>query len=66
MEDGFYKNLERLLVQAGKRDKILVAHLQRIFEAYDAVMQSYYEQRHGSSGADTTTSMENLGEQVYV
>ena len=53
-------------VQAGKRDKILLAHVQRICEAHDTVMRSYYQQIHGSSGADATTSMENIGEQVYV
>jgi len=25
-------------------------------------MRSYYQQIHGSSGADATTSMENIGE----
>jgi len=29
-------------------------------------MRSYYQQIHGLSGADVTTSMENIGEQVYV
>jgi len=68
VEDDFYNNLklEKLNVQAGKRDKILLAHVQRICEAHDTVMQSYYQQVHGSSGADATTSMENIGEQVYV
>ena len=70
MEDDFYNNLklEKLNVQAGKRDKILLAHVQRICEAHDTVMWSYsdYQQMHGSSGADATTSMENIGEQVYV
>jgi len=65
VEDDFYK-LEKLNVQAGKRDKILLAHMQRICEAHDTVMRSYYQQIHGSSGADATTSMENIGEQVYV
>ena len=66
VEDNFYNKLEKLNVQAGKRDKILVAHVQRICEAHDTVMRSYYQQIHGSPGADTTTSMENFGEQVYV
>ena len=66
VEDEFYNKLERLNIQAGKKDKILAAHMQRIYEAHDTVMRSYYQQIHGSSRADTTTSMENLGEQVYV
>jgi len=67
VEDDFYNKLERLNVQAGKRDKILAAHVQRICEVHDTVMRSYYQQiQSGSSGADATTSMENIGEQVYV
>ena len=31
-------------VQAGKRNKILLAHVQRICEAHDTVMRSYYQQ----------------------
>jgi len=58
--------LEKLNVQAGKRDKILLAHAQRTCEAHDTGMRSYYQQIHGSSGADATTSMENIGEQEYV
>jgi len=66
VEDDFYNKLEKLNVQAGKRDKILLAHVLRICEAHDTVMQSYYQQIHGSSGADATMSMENIGEPVYV
>jgi len=46
VEDDFYNNLklEKLHVQAGKRDKILLAHVQRICEAHDTVMRSYYQQ----------------------
>jgi len=55
VEDDFYKKLERLGVQAGKRDKILVAHVQRTCEAHDTIIRSYYQQMHGSSGADATT-----------
>jgi len=64
VEDDFYNKLEGLSVQAGQRDKILAAHVQRICEAHDTVMQSFYQQIHGSSGADATTSMEIPGEQV--
>jgi len=66
VEDDFYNKLEKLNVQAGKRDKILLAHVQRICEVHDTVMRSYYQQIHGSSGAEATTSMENIREQVYV
>ena len=44
VEDDFYKKLEKLNVQARKRDKILLAHVQRICEAHDTVMRSYYQQ----------------------
>jgi len=66
VEDDFYNKLERLNVQAGKKHKILAEHVQRIYEAHDTVMESYYQHIHGSSGADATTSMENIGEKVYV
>jgi len=66
VEDDFYNKLERLSVQAEKRDKILAAHVQRLCEAHDTVIKSYYQQIHGSSGADATSSMENLAGQVYV
>jgi len=46
LEDDFYNKLEKLNVQAGKRDSILLAHVQRICEAHDTVMQSYYQQIH--------------------
>jgi len=32
VEDDFYNMLERLSIHAGKKDKILVVHVQRIFE----------------------------------
>ena len=66
VEDDFYNKLEKLNVHAWKRDKILLAHVQRICEAHDTVMRSYNKQIHGSFGADATTSIENIGEQVYV
>ena len=65
VEDDFYNKLEKLNVQSGKRDKILLAHVQRICEAHHTVMRSCYQQIHGSSGADATTSVENIGEQTY-
>ena len=66
MRDDFYNKLERLSVQEGKKNKTLAAHVHRICEAHDTVLQSYYQQIHGLSGADATTSMEYIGEQVYV
>ena len=44
VEDHFYNKLERLNVQAGQNDKILAAHVQRMCEAHDTVMHSYYQQ----------------------
>ena len=58
VEDDFYNKLEKLNVQAGKRDKILFAHVQRICEAHDTVLRSYYQQIHGSSGAIDGDEME--------
>jgi len=58
VEDDFYSKLEKLNVEAGKRDKIFVAHVQRICEAHDSVLRSYYQQIHGSSGADATTKLQ--------
>ena len=55
VQDYFYNKKERLMVQAEKRDKILVAHVQRT---------GSMQQIHGISRHDTTTSMENLKEQV--
>jgi len=69
MEDhSVYNKLEKLNMQAGKKYKIVLAHVQRICEAHDTIFRSYYQQIHGSSesGADATTSMENIGEHVYV
>jgi len=66
VEDDFYNKLERLNVQADKRDKILALHVQRICKAHHTVIWSCYQQIHVSSGADTMTWMENLGKQEYV
>jgi len=64
--DNLYNKFETMSAQAGKRDKILAVHVQRICEAHRTVIQCYYQQIYGSSEADATTSMENLREQVYV
>jgi len=66
LKDDFYNKLERLSLQAGKKYKIVAVHVQRICEVHDTVMRYYYQQIPGSSGADTTTSMENIGKQEYV
>ena len=44
VEDDFYNKLEKLNVQAGERDKILLAHVQRICKVHDTVIRSYYQQ----------------------
>ena len=44
VEDDFYNKLEKLNVHAGKKDRILLAHVQRICEAHDTVMRPYYQQ----------------------
>ena len=62
MEDDFYNKLGKLNVQAEKRDTILLVHLQRICEAHDTVMRSYYQQIHGSSGADATSEWLNISD----
>ena len=38
VEDDFYNKLERLNVQAGEKDKVLAAHVQRICEAHDTAI----------------------------
>ena len=43
MEDDFYNKIEKLNVQAGKKDKILAVHVQRICEAHDTSMRPYYQ-----------------------
>jgi len=68
VEDHFYNKLESkgFSVQTGTKETILAAHMQCICVAHDTVMRSYCQQIHGSSGAETMTSMENIGEQVYM
>jgi len=43
LEDVFYDKLERLSVQAGKRDHILAAHVQRTCKTHDTIIRSYYQ-----------------------
>jgi len=40
VEDDFYNKFERLNVQAGRKDKILAAHVQRICEAHDILLSA--------------------------
>ena len=47
VENDFYNKLESLSLQAGKKDKILTAHVQRICEGHDTVIRSYFQQIHG-------------------
>jgi len=44
VENDFYNKLEKLNVQAGKRDKILSANVQHICEVHYTVMRSYCQQ----------------------
>ena len=44
VEDDSYNKLERPSVHAGKKVKILAAHVQRICEAHDTIIGSYYQQ----------------------
>ena len=65
VEDGFYK-ARRLSVQAGNRDKILSAHMQRICQVHDTVIRSYHQQIQRSYAIDAKKLKDNFGEQVYV
>ena len=50
VEDDSYNKRERLNVQERKKYKILAEHVQRICEAHDTVMRSYYQQIHKKIG----------------
>ena len=50
VEDDFYNKLEKLNVQAGSKDKIALAHVQRICEANDTVKRSFHQQILGRLG----------------
>ena len=62
MEDDFYNKLEKLNDKQGKGTKFCW----RMCNADAKRITQHYQQIHGSSGADATMSMENIGEQVYV
>ena len=67
VEDDFYNKLEKLNVHAGKRDKIACAtHMRSARHSNAILLSANTEVTFGSPGADATTSMENIGEQVYV
>ena len=56
MEDDFYKKLEKLDVQAEKKDKIFSDHVTQVCEGHDRVILSYLQQIHASPGADVKGS----------
>jgi len=41
----WYNKLEKLNVRAGKKDKILLVHVQRLREAHETVMRSYFHKK---------------------
>ena len=59
VEVDFYNKLDKLNVQAGKKDKILLAHVQRICEAHDTVMRSYHQGRLGLTRRRQWRTLEN-------
>ena len=56
MESDFYEKLEKLDVQAGKKDKIFSDHITQVCEAHGQVISSYLQQIHRSPGADAKGS----------
>ena len=64
-EDDFYNKCSKGSVYKQEK-KSVSSQVQRICEAHDTVMRSYYQKIHGSSRAHAMTSMKNIGEQVYV
>ena len=67
MESDFYEKLEKLGVQAGKKDRIFSDHLTQVCAAHGQVLSSYFQQIHGSPGTDAKESSlrNNIGENVY-
>ena len=65
MEGDVYEKLEKLDVQAGKKDKIFSDHVTQVCEAHDRVMLSSLQQIHESQGADVKGSRNNIGQNVY-
>jgi len=52
VEDDFYNKLKRLKVQAEEKYKITAVHVQRICEALETLIRSYYQQIHYRSGQE--------------
>ena len=67
MESNFYEKLEKLDVQAGKKDKIFSDHLTQVCEAHGQVISSYFQQIHECPGTDAKGSSlkNNIWENVY-
>ena len=67
MKSDFYEKLEKLDVQAGKKDKIFSDHITQVCEAHGQVISSYLQQIHGFPGTDARGSSQknNIGENVY-
>ena len=66
MEGNFYEKLEKLVVQAGKKDEIFSDHVTQVCEAHARVILSYFQQIHGSPGADAKVLKNDIGQNVYV
>ena len=63
-EGDFYDKLQKLDVQARKKDNIFSDHVTQVCEAHDRVILSYLQQIHGSPGADAKVSKDNNGQNV--
>ena len=59
VEDNFYNKLDKLNVHAGKRDKILLAHVQRICEAHDTVKKREQSRQESTTNGKIASSVEN-------
>ena len=65
MEIDFSEKLEKLDVQAGKKEKIFYDHLTQVCEAHNRVMLSYHQQIQGSPGVNARGSKDDIGQNVY-
>jgi len=65
MEGDVYEKLEKLDVQAGKKDKSFSDHVTQVCEVHNRVILSYLQQIHGSLGADAKGSRNDIGQNVY-
>ena len=64
-ESDFYEKLEKLDVQAGKKDKIFSDDLTQVCEAHNRVMVSYHQQIQRSPGVNVRGSKDDNGQNVY-